>query len=251
MTSTTVLAVIFCSAILWTGYFYYKDRRRPEPWYLMVLTFAMGIVSGLLCFHAFKLLPLLGIPADASIMMDQNRFGFFWYSIGAVGLVEELLKFLPFLLIIHSFRAFDEKVDGIIYAALLALGFAAYENYHYLSLLEGWELYGRAIASPITHCLFAAIWGYFVGTAKLTGKSLIKASIIGLTLSAITHGLFDFFTTSPTLRLIAAAIILIIWIWKIKKIDTLTKHDHHFHTTRQNLKCQNNICLKLLRQSPN
>lgn len=221
MTVWLVLSGIIAPAVFWSGYFYYKDRFHPESFRNLGITYIFGLATAFACIQFFRLLPLIGIPEDPSVIMDTNRLQFFFYSLGVTGLVEEFFKMLPFLFIIYKFRAFDEKIDGIIYASTIALGFASYENFRYLAYLDGFELFGRAFASPLTHTIFASIWGYTIGTARISNKSILKATLIGVTLAALVHGLFDFFTTSPILRLASSVTILIIWIWRIRILERL------------------------------
>jgi RsiW-degrading membrane proteinase PrsW (M82 family) len=139
--------------------------------------------------------------------------------------LEEFFKFLPFLVIIATFKCFDEKIDGIIYASVIALGFASYENMGYLVYLSGFELFGRAFASPLTHTIFSSIWGYAVGNAYIHKKSILKASLTGVLLAAFLHGIFNFFTTSFVLRIFSALVILIVWIWRIRIMEKLSKRE--------------------------
>lgn len=210
------LSGILAPALFWIGYFYYKDRIKPEPFKYIGISYILGIFSGLLCFQFYKLLPFVGIPDDPSVLMESHRFQFLAYSVGVIGLVEEFFKFLPFVLVVLRFKAFDEKTDGIIYASTIALGFASFENLWYLRYMEGLELLGRAFASPLTHTIFSSIWGYTCGMARILDKSLLKASLVGLFIASLIHGLFDFFTTSPVLRVVSAVLILVIWIWRIR-----------------------------------
>ncbi len=69
--------------------------------------------------------------------------------------------------------------------------------------------------------IFSAIWGYTVGVAWLESRSVLKASVLGIGLAALFHGLFNFLTTSPALRFGASILILIIWIWQIRLIERL------------------------------
>ncbi|MCP5047551.1 MAG: PrsW family intramembrane metalloprotease [bacterium] len=223
MSSTLIIAGIFSPALFWACYFYYKDRHQPEPLKCTGIAYILGFIAAGLCFWFYGLLPHIGIPADASVLMAQNGWLFLFYSVGIVGVVEELFKFLPFILVVLKFRDFDEKVDGIVYASIIALGFAGFENLDYLTQLEGFELVGRAIASPLTHTIFSSIWGYTVGVAFLTGKPLWKASLKGLLAAALVHGVFDFLTISPALRIISALIILVIWIWRIRVMEKLVE----------------------------
>jgi RsiW-degrading membrane proteinase PrsW (M82 family) len=221
MTVWLVLSGIIAPAVFWSGYFYYKDRFKPEPVRNLGMTYILGLAAAFACIQFFRLLPLIGVPEDPSAIMDTNRLQFFFYSFGVIGLLEEFFKLLPFLFIIYKFRAFDEKIDGIIYASTIALGFASYENFRYLAYLEGFELFGRAFASPLTHTIFTSIWGYAIGTARISNKSILKATLIGLTFAAFIHGLFDFLTTSPALRIASSVTILIIWIWRIRILEKL------------------------------
>jgi len=219
MTFWIILSGIIAPAIFWFLYFYYKDRFQPEPVRNLGLTYILGFITGIFCLKFYGLLHLIGLTDDPSALMLSNRIQFLGYSLVVSGLVEEIFKFLPFIFVIIKFREFDEKTDGIIYASIIALGFASYENLGYLGNLEGFELYGRAFASPLTHTLFASIWGHTIGTAQIRKKSIFKASLTGILLAAFFHGMFNFFTTSSALRIISAVLILIIWIWRIRILE--------------------------------
>jgi len=245
MTLTLVLSGILAPAIFWIVYFYYIDRYKPEPFKFVGMAYIMGMLCAYACLKFYGILPFLGLPEDPSAIMENNRLAFFWYCMGAVGILEELFKFLPFIIVIFCFRAFDEKIDSIIYSSIIALGFASFENTNYLVYLDGFELFGRAVASPITHAIFSSIWGYSVGVARLSKGSYWIAVPFGLIVSAVLHGLFDFLTTSPTLRLAASLVILAIWIWQLLTIDHLHKEEiklkHYFPFFRFNkLKKMNN-----------
>ncbi len=216
-----IISGIIAPAIFWLGYLYFKDRAQPEPFQTTGISYILGIFSAIIVIQIFKVLPLLGIPEDPSALMDTNRLKFLFYSIGITGFIEELCKFLPFFFIVLRFKFFDEEIDGIIYASIIALGFASYENSRYLVYMEGLELFGRAFASPLTQTIFSSIWGYTVGVAWLESRSVLKASVLGIGLAALFHGLFNFLTTSPALRVGASILILIIWVWQIRLIERL------------------------------
>jgi RsiW-degrading membrane proteinase PrsW (M82 family) len=223
MTVWVFISAILAPALVWIIYFYHKDRFQPEPWRNLGFTYLLGLATALACLNFFKLLPYMGIPEDPSALMGAHGWSFLLYSIGIIGLVEEVFKFLPFLFIVVRLKAFDEKIDGIVYASIIALGFASYENFRYLAYLEGFELFGRAFASPLTHTIFSSIWGYTAGMARISGKSILMASLKGLAIAAFLHGLFDFFTTSPALRIASSLLILVIWIWRIRIMEKFSQ----------------------------
>ena len=221
MAALSYVSAIVAPAFVWILYFYYKDRFSPEPWRNIGLIYLLGLVTAFACIQFFRLLPYLGIPEDPSGLMEAHGWPFFFYSIGITGAVEEFFKFLPFLLVVLRLKDFDEKIDGIVYASVIALGFASYENARYLAYMEGFALFGRAIASPLTHTIFSSIWGYTVGLAHMRHRSIVGASLKGLALAALVHGLFNFFTTSFALRIISSLLILTIWIWRIRTMEKL------------------------------
>jgi RsiW-degrading membrane proteinase PrsW (M82 family) len=225
MTFWIFFSGIIAPALFWILYFYYKDRYQPEPLISLGLSYILGLVSAFACIQFYGLLPLLGFPGDMSFILERHEPIYIFYSIGAIGFVEEVFKLIPFLFIIIKFKSFDEKSDGVIYASFVALGFASVENFYYLSALSGFELFGRAFASPLLHTIFSSIWGYTIGLACIKRKSLLKPIVIGLIAASVLHGVFDFFTTSSSLRIAAAAIILIIWIWRIQVIKKFTSND--------------------------
>lgn len=218
-----LFAGILAPAIFWMAYFYFKDRLQPEPFLKIGTTYLLGIGAALAVAEFLKLLPLLGIPDDPGLFMEGHRLKYLLYSIGVTGVIEEFFKFLPFLVFVLNFRAFDEEIDGIIYASMVALGFASYENIQYLAYMDGLELLGRAFASPLTHTIFSSVWGYTAGRARLERRSLLRPSILGIGLAALFHGVFNFLTTSHVLRIGSSLLILAIWIWRIKLMEKLSQ----------------------------
>jgi len=213
-------AAIIGPAVFWIGYLYYKDCFRREPVVNLLEGFGLGFVAGFLCWGSYEILTDLGLPINfQAAMLGRSKLDFLLYCIGTIGVVEEVFKFLPFLFILRRIKAFDEKIDGIIYASVLAVGFASFENLGYLAEMRGWALAGRAFASPLTHAVFASIWGYLVGSATVLGRPLFPAAVRGIFIAAVVHGLFDFLTVSPTRRLLSALLILLVWIWQLRMLE--------------------------------
>ena len=218
-----LLLGLIAPTFLWGLYHVYKDRNQPEPLVNLLLIYVLGIGSGYLGLHVYAALDLVGLRHDAYQLAETDRVGLFFYSIGVIGVVEETVKFLPFWLVALRLRHFDEPVDGIIYASFIALGFASYENLYFLAYLDGFEAVGRAFASPIVHVMFASIWGYSCGRAKLEGRPMLPAALGGLGVAALLHGTYDFFAIglTPWVHIVPPAIILLIWIWRMRLIRRL------------------------------
>ena len=213
------LTIILAPAAFWLLYHYYKDRHRPEPLLLLLVTYLAGIAAGFVCLRAFEWLNDLGIHAGP----EDGWWRFLLYCVLGVGLLEELAKLAPVWLLCVRWRQFDEPVDGIIYASVVGLGFASFENFKYMEFLEGGPMLARAVASPLTHAVFASIWGHALGRAKHDGTPLWRAVIPALALSALAHGVYDFVAVGAhvAFRPVTAAIILAIWIWRMRTIRRL------------------------------
>ncbi len=63
------------------------------------------------------------------------------------------------------------------------------------------------------------------GIGQAPKKGTRRPTILGLALAALAHGLFNFFTVSPKLRLGAALLVLIIWIWQIRNLEKRANAD--------------------------
>ena len=222
--SVLILPVIL-PVLFWACYHYYKDRRLPEPLSHLLIAFALGVGSFYLGMLMYRGLDLLGLRYDAFLLAETNLPGLFAYAVLAIGVIEELAKLVPFLLIVIRFKEFDEPIDGIIYGSFIALGFSAVENIQYLQYLTSLEAIARGFAGPVVHIVFASIWGYYIGRAWLCRRALTRTVIAALAFTAFLHGIYDFVVIAlpaPALP-VSAFLILAIWIWRLVLIRDLHK----------------------------
>ena len=209
--------------LFWAVYHYHKDRHLPEPPGNLVLCFLLGLVAAAVSKAMYLGLEPLGLRIDAVGIAQENGLHLFVYAMLAIGPIEELAKMLPFLIVVLRLRAFDEPLDGIIYASFIALGYAAIENYHYLDFLTGWEAAARGFAGPVIHILFASIWAYWISSAHLAHKAIGRSVVAGFVLASFLHGFYDFLVLlQPFAALpVAAALIAAIWIWRLRVLRRL------------------------------
>jgi len=222
-------ATLLIPVFFWGAYHHYKDRHRPEPILMLVLASTLGYCSAYLAMIMYTTLDYFGLRYDAFELAESSRLGLFWYAVLAIGPIEELAKFIPFSLILIRLPHFDEPLDGVIYASFIALGFSLHENEQYLQYLESGEAVARSIASPMIHVLFASIWGYAYGYANIHKLNRVVATILGLVVSMVLHGVFDFFSigVSAWTSVAPPLIILAIWLWRMFMI----RHPHSHHRT--------------------
>lgn len=212
--------MLLVPCFFWGAYHYYKDRKKPEPILMLVLAVVLGYVSAHIGMFMYILLDAAGINHNPFFLAEHNLPGLFWYCVLVIGPVEEFAKFLPFVFILARSRHFDEELDGIIYAAFIALGFALNENRFYLSMLEGGPAVVRSIISPIIHALFASVWGYAYGFSSRFRIHPAMTITLGLLLAMFLHGIYDFYAFSISIYggLYPPAIVLVIWIWRMYTI---------------------------------
>ena len=201
---------ILAGSLFWLEYWDLKDRRRPEPRVRLFIAFLLGMVSAVCVLGIYSLLDWLGVPVEPG---DQPlRAGL--VCVLLVGPVEEGCKFLFARTIIFRWKTFDERVDGFVYAAALALGFAAFENVLSMPSLGWGGQLVRTLCAPLVHTLFAGIWGWGTAHAFRDVKDPRKRiwwQVGSLALAATVHGLYDFALYAGARPPVVAGIVLGLW----------------------------------------
>jgi len=223
MESVPLLLPIVLPVVFWASYHYHKDRHLPEPPGNLLLCFGLGLLAALLSKGLYVALEPLGLRYDAVALADEDTLALLAYALLAIGPIEEFAKMLPFLVVVLRFRAFDEPMDGIIYASFIGLGYASAENLNYLDFLTPLEAAARGFAGPVVHILFASIWAYWISRARLAQKTVGAAALTGFLLAAVLHGFYDFLVLlRPVAALpLAATLIIAIWIWRLRLLRQL------------------------------
>ena len=217
MQYSILLVPVVLPALFWAWYHYHKDSLRPEPPVFLALAFVAGIGSFWLGKALYVGLGYLGLRYDAFALASESQPGLFLYAVLAIGPIEEISKLLPFLVIARRLPAFDEPIDGIIYASFIALGFAAMENVAYFKFLTSAEALARGFVGPVVHIAFASVWGYFIGRACLAGNKLLPTTIVAVSSTAFLHGLYDYLVIGMpgTALPLSAALVVALWIWRM------------------------------------
>jgi RsiW-degrading membrane proteinase PrsW (M82 family) len=227
MSTVPTLAAVVFPALLWGAYHHYRDRRRPEPVSHSLLAIGAGVAAGALGQLLYHALAWTGLWRDAYSLAEQTLLGLLVYAVLGIGLIEELAKLLPFLVCARLLTHFDEPADGLIYAGLIAVGFAIYENVFYLEFASDAENVARAITGPLVHIVFASTWAYPVGCAIVARRPLARPLVGGLAAAAIVHGVYDFVVLGLPAwsRVFAALIVVAIWLRKVHLIEYVLTSD--------------------------
>jgi len=189
-------------AFFWLWWFYRKDRFDPEPRGLVLKVFFLGMLPFFPCaivqLFIFNMFPALDGTSLLAIAAG---------NLLVVGPTEEYGKYLIVKRWALRHPAFNEPLDGIVYATASALGFAAIENFFYLLQHGPWLILLRGPISTLDHVLFAALWGYAVGMASVQTDPHEASKLVrnGLIWGSIGHG------ASNTLLLAASSDAAFAW----------------------------------------
>ncbi len=185
----------FVPMFIFAWFVYWLDRYEKEPALLLGGVFIWGAVvaSG----AAFLINTVLGVGiylATGSETAADLTTGSLIAPI-----VEESLKGFAVLLVFIVFRReFDSVLDGMIYAAIVALGFAATENAYYI-FTRGFQENGyaglaglvfiRVILVGWQHPFYTAFTGIGLAIARFNRNIWIKfsAPVLGWVGAVFTH----------------------------------------------------------------
>ena len=181
--------------------FLWLDRWEPEPPRLLLLAFAWGAGAAALT----ALLINTGAAAIADMLIGQGS-GDVLGAVVVAPIVEEAVKglFLVGLLWMRR-NEFDGIVDGVVYAGLVAAGFAFTENILYfgrafsMDVMSGASgavvatLLLRGVLAPFAHPLFTSMIGIGTGLAAShrSGTFRVVVVVIGYLAAVGLHALWN------------------------------------------------------------
>lgn len=185
----TALRVVFGAlvpALLFAALLYRSDKSR-EPRWLVAVTFVLGVVTAMAAF-VIQLFAARATGLDVRVGVAGNA-GALVFLFGLVAPVRESAKVVASWVAFRT-RHFDEPYDGVVYAGVSALGFAAAENVFLLRDPDGGNLaIARALLGLPAHLFFAALWGYALGRAKLAKRPGLLFPV-SWTAATLCHGLY-------------------------------------------------------------
>ncbi|MDR3574801.1 MAG: PrsW family intramembrane metalloprotease [Anaerolineaceae bacterium] len=188
----------FFPTFIFATIIYWLDRYEKEPKILLGAVYCWGaiVAAGIAC---------------AINTLFEGAFIAFTGAQGAADLttasivapvVEETLKGFAVLLVFLIFHdEFDSILDGIVYAGVAALGFAATENTLYIYNgfhQNGWSglaylVFVRVVLVGWQHPFYTAFTGIGLAISRLSRRVFLKiiAPIIGLGIAISAHSLHN------------------------------------------------------------
>jgi RsiW-degrading membrane proteinase PrsW (M82 family) len=172
------------------------DRLEPEPPRMLVFAFMWG--AGVAVLGAL-VLNTLGMVYVTAPIFGEDDAHFVSATFGAP-LVEETLKgAVLFGMLWWRRHEIDGIADGIIYAAMVGLGFAMMENVtYYMRAFDDSGVAGlqatfilRGVVAPLSHPLFTSMIGLGVAWAATHRRGRFIAPVLGLLAAMVLHGLWN------------------------------------------------------------
>lgn len=209
----------FAPGLLYAFLVYQLDRFEKEPKHLLGGVFVWGavvavvaaIIAQLILEGAFH---VVTGSKDAASLAGATLFA---------PVTEEALKAFAVFIVFAVFRhEFDSILDGIVYAGVAALGFAATENVLYLynaGYLKGGApglmglFFLRVVMGAWDHPFYTAFTGIGLALSRLSGAlaARLLLPLAGLALGVFFHGLHNGLATLLTGRGTLLVVLLVDW----------------------------------------
>jgi RsiW-degrading membrane proteinase PrsW (M82 family) len=175
---------VYVTLVLWL------DRYEPEPPWMLATAFFWGALVAV--FFAI-VINSLGV-AVVKALSDETTASTYGMIVSAP-VVEETAKALVlFALFFWRRDEFDDVTDGVVYAAMVGLGFAMTENvkYYGVAVAENNALgvfIVRGLFSPFAHPLFTSMTGVGLGLAAQSDRRWTKltAPAFGFAAAILLH----------------------------------------------------------------
>lgn len=192
MVSATLPVPIYLMLVLWI------DRYESEPAWMLATAFFWGALVAV--FFAF----LINTASDVAVQLMTNsaRAGHTFGAVISAPIVEESAKALILFIFFFAKKdEFDGVIDGIVYAAMVGLGFAMTENIQYYgkAVMEGgggtltFVFILRGFLAPFSHPMFTSMTGIGLGLARQSRNTVLKwvAPPFGLMAAMSMHSIWN------------------------------------------------------------
>jgi RsiW-degrading membrane proteinase PrsW (M82 family) len=192
LVTASVPVPIYIVLVLWV------DRYESEPIWMLATAFFWGALVAV--FFAFLFNTATGLLVTG--LTNSRNAGETFAAVISAPIVEETAKaVILFIFFFWKKDEFDGVIDGIVYAALVGLGFAMTENIQYYgkAMMEGGGekltviLIIRGAFAPFSHPLFTSMTGIGLGLARQTRNTAVKVitPIVGLLVAICMHSIWN------------------------------------------------------------
>ena len=224
-----MLLIALLPPIILIIYIWKLDTIEKEPGSLLLKLFIFGVLTtiGAMILESvgeWILNSFVSEPTSYLYMLIDNFIVVAWS--------EEGLKRLALRRCSFRHPAFDYRFDGIVYAVMVSLGFAAAENVLYVFQYGLSTGLIRAVTAIPLHCITGIYMGHYYGEAK---SAHVRGDLgryrrfmrLSLVIPILIHGFYDFCasTDSGLLMLLFIAFVVIIDIFAFLAVRRYSRED--------------------------
>jgi len=190
--------------VLLVLYFYYIDPNR-EPIGKIIEALLLGF--------------LIAYPASQLQGFIPSVEHYFYKSFISAGLIEEFFKLLALFIILYGSKHYNEKIDGITYGVMVALGFSVAEN---LLLIQDVQVgLVRAFTATPAHALYGISMGYYF--SKFIHREQVRYLLPALFIPVVLHGVYNVIIMSGYIFSLLLFIPFMVYMWVL----SMRKHDRY------------------------
>jgi RsiW-degrading membrane proteinase PrsW (M82 family) len=190
--SATLPVPIYLALVLWI------DRYEAEPYWMLGTAFFWGALVAVFFSYVINTAGSVAVALMTNDARAANTFG----AVISAPIVEETAKALIlFIFFFWKKDEFDGVIDGIVYAAMVGLGFAMTENIQYYgnAVSQGggegltFLFVLRGFIAPFSHPMFTSFTGIGLGLARQSRNTVVKfiAPVFGLLAAISMHAIWN------------------------------------------------------------
>ena len=209
---------------------YRADRLEKEPIGMLLMLALAGIVSTFLASLAEQLgdLVLSYFIPEGTLLYHVILY------FGIVAFAEEGFKYMVLKNRSWDSPHFNCQFDGVVYAVFVSLGFALWENIHYVLAYGLSTAAARAVTAVPGHACFGVFMGAWYGMAKRAEQHGDQAGSrrwlrLAVLVPALIHGAYDFIATmeSDWLLLVFLAFIIVMFVVALRLVRKMAREDDY------------------------
>ena len=203
---------------IWGLFFFYFFKT---PQIKTKTTIALFFILQVVVFVVWDILRLPAWPGINVLYDFTESANFLLKLIGfilGVGILEEAVKAVPLLLILHRAKEPYIPQSMVFYGLMSGIAFGVFEGVQYQMTFNTQLDYSSAFfmnvarltSLPFLHAVWAGMAGYFLSFANLYPKYRLSLYFLAIAIPAVIHGLYDTLGWSiPGLLLTLLSVVLL------------------------------------------
>ena len=221
----SVIPSIILFAIVWK--FDTVEKEPPKLLWKLFFFGALTIISASVIGLLGQYLLLGGVFPD-----EKSYIYLFIDNFILTALVEEGGKFFVLKKVTWKNKEFNYTFDAVVYAVVVSLGFATFENILYVFDGGIGTALARAVLSVPGHVIDAVFMGYFYGLARYAQGAGDRAKeksylFMSLFIPVVMHGFYDFCLSADRgiFYILFVVYEILITVITIRQFIKLSKND--------------------------